>query len=382
MQVHVAVETVEVLRKHGLNGIYTLVLRKEFVQAANLLQRVARINKSTYPLSIHELTAAIFYSLAEKQAERGNRPGGEDYTHRCKGPGGGDSDDKEGLKGETLEDTTDEFDPLSVSVANLLNRVDDFLAPPTSPPPTTPDQSSSSLPPPSGGVCSPLASDLLSSLLFYSPLSLNFIYAQTPIEMQLLSAQQGWSLLYANLDQGALEISQPASALLVHRARKIVCVVVRGTTTLNDVVTDLRAIPVPFPEGGEGGTTSSDEEEREWVKMESGGGQALMGMAKSATYLFEENIKVLAGLVGRGYVVRCTGHSLGGGVACLLGILIKGHFKRVGFNGDDIVRVYSFGTPSCVNEDLVKDEGDTDFITSVVLHDDIVPRISPTSIRR
>ena len=49
--------------------------------------------------------------------------------------------------------------------------------------------------------------------------------------------------------------------------------------------------------------------------------------------------------------------------------------------------MYSFGTPSCVNEDLVREiggDGDSggSFITSVILHDDIIPRISPTSVRR
>ena len=84
MQVAVAFEAAEILRKHGMNGLYTLVLRKEFVAAAGLLQRVARINKKTWPLSVHELTAAIFYSLAEKRAERGNRPEGEEWCHRIK----------------------------------------------------------------------------------------------------------------------------------------------------------------------------------------------------------------------------------------------------------------------------------------------------------
>jgi len=138
--------------------------------------------------------------------------------------------------------------------------------------------------------------------------------------------------------------------------------------------------------------TSSDEEEVDWVKMgnDSNKGQALMGMAKSATYLFEENISVLTSLISQGYVIRCTGHSLGGGVASLLGVLIKRHLRAKGMrkNLEDLIRVYSFGTPSCVNEDLVREVGGEEvngkdsFITSVILHDDIVPRISPTSVRR
>ena len=63
---------------------------------------------------------------------------------------------------------------------------------------------------------------------------------------------------------------------------------------------------------------------------DSNKGQALMGMAKSATYLFEENISVLTSLISQGYVIRCTGHSLGGGVASLLGVLIKRHLRAKG----------------------------------------------------
>jgi len=214
------------------------------------LTSLIRINKKTWPLSVHELTAAIFYSLAEKRAERGNRPDGEEWTHRLREEGKND-DNKNAA---TLTDETDEFDPLSVSVANLLSRVDNFLE--EKKPNSKPASQTKTTPPPpeptTPGVCSPLSSSHLSSLLFYAPLSLSFIYSETPIELQLLSAQQGWSLLYAQLDQSRVAIDQPAYAVLVHRKRKIVALVVRGTTTLNDVVTDLRAIPVPFPEEGWG----------------------------------------------------------------------------------------------------------------------------------
>ena len=80
-QAHVAVEMVEVLRKHGLKGIYGLILRKEFLAAADLLCRVLGINKTAWPLSVHELSAAIFYALAQHRAMRGINPEREHLIH-------------------------------------------------------------------------------------------------------------------------------------------------------------------------------------------------------------------------------------------------------------------------------------------------------------
>lgn len=40
---------------------------------------------------------------------------------------------------------------------------------------------------------------------------------------------------------------RPAFALFGHRADKEAAVVIRGTNSIQDVVTDIRAMPVPFP---------------------------------------------------------------------------------------------------------------------------------------
>jgi hypothetical protein len=44
-------------------------------------------------------------------------------------------------------------------------------------------------------VCEPVSDDTLSSLLFYAPLALTFIYAECEVDMQLLAAQQGEIIL-------------------------------------------------------------------------------------------------------------------------------------------------------------------------------------------
>uniref|UniRef100_A0A7S2XR53 sn-1-specific diacylglycerol lipase n=1 Tax=Attheya septentrionalis TaxID=420275 RepID=A0A7S2XR53_9STRA len=229
------------------------------------------------------------------------------------------------------------------------------------------------------------------------------------MDMQLLAAQQGQRLLYAHLekDAGSHATDRPASALFVHSRQKIACLTIRGTATIHDVVTDIRAMPVPFPEvDPDAPSESNDTCEDDWTPIFRGHGLALCGMAKASANLFRENIDTLLLLAQKGYRIRITGHSLGGGVAALLGALVLRHFeknarqggplaaafeKRAGSehapgnnasetNGiSNLLRVYGYGTPSCV--DAALSDYVRSFVTTVVMHDDVIPRLTPTSIR-
>lgn len=253
-QAYVAIETVEILRKHGLSGVYGLLLRKEFLAAADLLCKVLGINKKNWPLSVHELSAAIFYALAQHRALRGLRPDGEELMHSLnkserihtstsnqntisndfamkridslyvvneskveEEEDAGDTIVWEGTQSnvdhkysETVLDETDVYDPASENALDLL-----LLAQPkkvlsnhhdqTTHPKKEPDISSSieqngdiEADPLFEPVCEPVPDGTLSALLFYAPLALNFIYAECEVDMQLLAAQQGMlSCLYA-----------------------------------------------------------------------------------------------------------------------------------------------------------------------------------------
>jgi hypothetical protein len=432
-QAHVAVETVEVLRKHGLNGIYTLILRNEFLEAADLLCKALGINKTAWPLSVHELSAAIFYALAQHRAMRGMNPEREHLIHtfqkhteaseaaskissawtqheaptdlpetnsaeeaagrspKLSKPGSGDSDNS------GLMDETDVYDPSSADVSGVLSLGDSAIL--SSKVDSVSDQDELSFSP----VCDPVPDEVVSALLFYAPIALNFIYAEKEVEMQLLAAQQGWRLLYAHLQQDpgvdGPVTDRPAYALFVHEEQKIACVGVRGTATINDVVTDIRQIPVPFPEtetdiSNSGGARFDDD----WTPVFEGQGLAVCGMARAAANLYRENVDLLALLAQKGYRIRCTGHSLGGGVATLLGALVLRHFDQTEglhdaferasthrqasctlLDSADLLRVTAYGTPSCVDSKLA--EYVKPFVTTVVLHDDVVPRLTPTSIR-
>jgi len=368
-QAYVAIETVEVLRKHGLKGVYGLLLRKDFLAAADLLLKVLGVNKTNWPLSVHELSAAIFYALAQHRALRGLRPDGEELIHSLmpnrdsenkaapndrrdnwlatentpsmsKGIDPNDDEagdaviltthaDEDEEAGDSIVwqgrnkvlDETDVFDPKEELLeplpgGDILTLVASGGCQPLS---DRAEVSSSTQKQelPFEPVCAEVPDDLISSLLFYAPLALDFIYAECEVDMQLLAAQQGWRLVYAALDQNHTSSGngnegtcldgteqtpdKPASALFAHDEHRIACLSVRGTATIQDVVTDIRAMPVPFPQQDD--VTDRDN----WTSVSRGEGLALCGMAGAATNLFRETADSLLYLAMKGYKIRIVG---------------------------------------------------------------------------
>ena len=409
-QAHVAVETIEVLRKYGLKGIYGLILRKEFLAAADLLCKTLGINKTRWPLSAHELSAAIFYALAQHRAIRGMHPEREQWIHKIRkvvqteqqstdddwGPFCSAwtnerlSEEGRNVPTETnsVIDQTDTYNSMAQRVTDLRALSNSSIQREHDAPDEVSDEDL-----PFSPVCDEVPNAALASLIFYAPLALNFIYAEREVDMQLLAAQQGWRLLYSHLKQEAGS-DQPASALFCHEQQKIACLAIRGTSTINDVVTDIRQIPVPFPDEGDTGHDNDD-----WTPVFCCQGLAVSGMATAAANLYREHIDVLLELAMKGYRIRVTGHSLGGGVATLLGTLVLRQLdKEANFfdskeltkarrplddkafvRRKDLLRVYGYGTPSCV--DACLSDYAKSFVTTVVLHDDVIPRLTPTSIR-
>lgn len=434
-QATMTVETLDVLRKHGLKGVYGLILRKEFLAAADLLCKVTGINKKVWPLSVHELSAAIFYALAQHRALRGVDPEREHRIHALKNLddiGNAstctsastahpfscklDDDDNEQncadlfetspeLNKNVLVDETDDYDPSierTTVEEPLLSKLEKLPTLESIRHTATANEQGESTSQnkdddcqkdlPFDPICDPVSDGLLSSLIFYAPLALNFIYATSEVDMQLLAAQQGWRLMYAHLKQDdgtwAGQIAdKPASALFVHAEQKIACFAVRGTATINDVVTDIRAMPIQFPDTEMDGVhkirSQNEMNEEGWTPIAKGQGLALCGMAGAACNLFRENIDAILLLARQGYRIRLTGHSLGGSCAALLGSLVKRHFEfHLPSNmskDDEILRVYSYGSPACVDAKL--SDYAQSYVINCVLHDDVIPRLTPTSIR-
>lgn len=386
-QAHVAVETVEVLRKHGLNGIYGFMLRKEFLAAADLLRKALGINKTAWPLSVHELSAAIFYALAQHRAMRGINPDREEIIHTLIDDKHTTAEEKQKQENNAvLIDATDDYKPdierlislKDTSASDPKAQTNTALANGTLHKDTFTCSSESELP--FAPVCTPVADHALNSLIFYAPLALTFIYATKAVDMQLLAAQQGWKLLYACLDTEKDEVvkDMPASAIFVHEQQKTACLAIRGTATIHDVVTDVRQMPVSFPEMDPGDGNHPED----WTNVSQGNGLAVCGMASASLNLFREHIDAILHLVREGYRIRITGHSLGGGVAALLGLLVLQEFKKEHIGNMStlvLLKVYAYGPPSSVDAKLA--EFTESFVTSAVLHDDVVPRLTPTSCR-
>ena len=55
-------------------------------------------------------------------------------------------------------------------------------------------------------------------------------------------------VLYVHLEKDSVIADRPAPALFLNNAQKIACFEIRGTASTNDVVTDTRTMPVPFPD--------------------------------------------------------------------------------------------------------------------------------------
>ena len=376
-QATVAVETVNVLRKYGLQGIYGIMLRQEFLAAADLLCKALGINKTSWPLSVHELSAAIFYALAQHRAMRGLSPDHEEILHSYRSTDCRNSDSSTSIalagKYETSAGFNEEIGlscHISESKEQQGMKQDKINDPP----------SQICVP-----VCDPVPDKTLASLLFYAPIALNFIYATKEVEMQLLAAQQGWRLLYAFLHQDMDSVKpcdRPASAIFLHQEHKILCLSIRGTATINDVITDIRQTPVSFP-NVDIEHRSSDRDDSDWTTIDRGQGLALCGMASAASNLFYEHIDSIMEFVKQGFRVRIVGHSLGGGVATMIGVLVQRHLEHLGYGtstGDEkILKVYAYGTPSCFDSKLA--DSVKSFVTTVVLHDDVFPRLTPTSCR-
>ena len=76
-------------------------------------------------------------------------------------------------------------------------------------------------------------------------------------------------------------VDEPAFFCAASTIQKEVVLAVRGTSTVQDVATDVRAAPAPFP-------PSSDEE---WVL--DGDAFAFAGMARAAEYVYRESYDAL-----------------------------------------------------------------------------------------
>ncbi|XP_031503115.1 uncharacterized protein LOC116266150 isoform X1 [Nymphaea colorata] len=155
---------------------------------------------------------------------------------------------------------------------------------------------------------------------------------------------------------------RPGYYIATDPRNKSVIVGIRGTHTVYDLITDM--------------VSSSDEE----VTLE--GYSTHFGTAEAARWFIHYELETIRKCLQKheGFKLKLVGHSLGGATAALLAIMLRKRSKQeLGFS-PDIVSSVGFGTPPCVSKELA--ESCTEFVSSVVLQDDIIPRLSSASLMR
>ncbi|KAG5189001.1 hypothetical protein JKP88DRAFT_353216 [Tribonema minus] len=292
----VSAEVTEVLMKHGMQGLAGLLLRKEFAEAAELLRAAC----SALPES--NRAAALSVGTAHE---------------------------------------------LTAALYYLLakRRGQRGAAPDA-------EEQEHQLP-----GCAPVDEETIAFVTRFAGDALHAMYDRTPVELQVLCKLRGWSLLFTHPES---EVNRPAFALLADSTSKTAVVVVRGTNSLQDIVTDIKHTPIAFPSPDTGHTSSGAR----------GGLQASRGMASSAQWIRQEVEPMLQLLHLTGHKIILTGHSLGAGVSSLLGALLRPVFPDV--------LVLGLATPACCSAQLA--DACRDFVTTVVLHDDVIPRLTPGNV--
>ncbi|KAM6897109.1 diacylglycerol lipase-beta [Xenentodon cancila] len=145
----------------------------------------------------------------------------------------------------------------------------------------------------------------------------------------------------------------PFYVALDHK-REAILVAVRGTLSLKDALTDLSAECENLP-----------------IEGVSGACYAHKGMCQAAGYIYKklvnDGILNQAFSIAPEYKLVITGHSLGAGTASLLAILLRNSFPTL--------QCYSFSPPGGLLSKALADYS-KDFVVSVVLGKDLVPRLS------
>ncbi|KAI3676456.1 hypothetical protein L1987_86065 [Smallanthus sonchifolius] len=155
---------------------------------------------------------------------------------------------------------------------------------------------------------------------------------------------------------------RPGYYIGVDIRNKLVIFGIRGTHTVSDLITDI--------------VSSSHEE----VNFE--GYSTHFGTAEAARWFLTHEIGTIKKYLKKheGFSLRLVGHSLGGAIASVLAIMIrKKTSEELGFS-PEIVTAVGYGTPPCVSRELA--ECCSDYVTTVCMQDDIIPRLSVATLMR
>ncbi|OQR91987.1 hypothetical protein ACHHYP_04166, partial [Achlya hypogyna] len=200
--------------------------------------------------------------------------------------------------------------------------------------------------------CGGVSDELLRKLIRFAPITLHAIYELDILDIQRFVKLQGFTLLFASVEHRTA--NQPAFGLVAHRDEKLAVLLVRGSKSVQDILTDLQVAP---------GDSASHGPLDAFAHH---------GMAQAAAWIKGRVIDALRELRAHGFKLMVNGHSLGGGVAALLAVMLHPEFPDI--------ECLAYAVPACANRHTA--EACAPFVTSVVLRDDFVPRAKTHNIVR
>ena len=178
--------------------------------------------------------------------------------------------------------------------------------------------------------------------------------------------RSGWKetdLVYAQFQGG---VAKTPYAIVVDHDWKSVVVVIRGTLSVDDLMADLAVQPASLAEWGNK------------CGFDGRASYAHKGILDCAVWVYNDLQRhgVLERLLldddkahYKDYSLRIVGHSLGAGIASIVGLFLRNRFPQ------NNLRCSCFCPPGCtISSDLA--EECSDFTTSYVLDSDFVPRLS------
>ncbi|EQC26975.1 hypothetical protein SDRG_15190 [Saprolegnia diclina VS20] len=193
--------------------------------------------------------------------------------------------------------------------------------------------------------CQRVSDAELTNLLRDAPLALHAIYDEDVLGLQRVAKLHGLALLFQSIEASA--VHEPGYALLADVTEKRVLLIVRGSQSVQDLLTDLDL-----------GTVSAAAPMHQ-------------GIATAAKWLYDQTVGALRALRDAGFdQLTISGHSLGGGVAALLATMVI----------DDLpyAKAIGFAVPACATRDIA--DKCSSYVQSVVLRDDMIPRTTVGAI--
>ena len=161
-------------------------------------------------------------------------------------------------------------------------------------------------------------------------------------------------------------LSAPAFYVCLDRAKKKIVLAVRGTLESADMITDVVSRPLKATFGAADASNPIC-------------GFVHSGIMEAAKHVFELSLPYLKKAIeaNPGHPILVTGHSMGGGCAALLALMLRTHPELTAASRSS-VRAVCLAPAAVMDEDLSK--SCRGFVSSLVYNCDLVPRVNIQSV--